>query len=271
MHVTFEPPTRWTRLCTPVPGRPAAARRYAMAFGRPCPRTCAPAKESIKCTPQDGEARQRHKGSLRNEKVRGSNPMRATGDRTRSRTAAHPRPPAARTSKASPDPTGSAHLVSIPATGSVSCETPHHARHHTCDLRRLRLRSRWIHPWRTPIQRRPGTRLGSVLGPCSLRTLWCPRRRCSDRHTALPQVIVAASRLSRVTSEPPTRCSRICTPAPGRKGAARRRAIASGHPCPQTPTSKRAGYRVGGSPLPASGRVQMMPRSCGTHRRCHGL
>ena len=28
MHVTFEPPTRWTRLCTPVPGRPAAARRW---------------------------------------------------------------------------------------------------------------------------------------------------------------------------------------------------------------------------------------------------
>ena len=147
-----------------------------------------------------------------------------------------------------PDPTANAHLVSIPATGSVSCETPHYARHDTCDPWRLRLCSRWIHPWRTPIQRRPGTRLGSVLGPCSLRTLWRPRRRCSDRHTALPQVIAAAPRLSRVTSEPPTRCSRICTLAPGRKGAARRCAMASGHPCPQTPTSR--GLATGSMVLP---------------------
>ena len=34
-------------------------------------------------------------------------------------------------------------------------------------------------------------------------------------------MIAAASRLSRDTSESPTRCSRISTPAPGRKGAAR--------------------------------------------------
>jgi len=54
---------------------------------------------------------------------------------------------------------------------------------------------------------------------------------------------------ARLTSEPPTRSTRICTPAPGHKGAPRRKAMASGHPCPRTPTSKRADYRVGGPPL----------------------
>jgi hypothetical protein len=72
----------------------------------------------------------------------------------------------------------------------------------------------------------------------------------SDQETSARRSLVSWSpSASQLTSEPPTRCMRICTSAPGRKGAARRRAMASGHPCPRTPTSKRAGYRVGGPPL----------------------
>jgi hypothetical protein len=61
--------------------------------------------------------------------------------------------------------------------------------------------------------------------------------------------IARSRRATPLTSEPPTRRTRICTPALGIKGAARRCAMACGHPGPRTPPSMRAGYRIGGSPL----------------------
>ena len=103
--------------------------------------------------------------------------------------------------------------------------------------------------------RAAGGRFAPVLAHPARYALRTRRNGClglrKDRDTRSFSTAIAARsrRATPLTSEPPTRSSRVCTPPSGVKGATRRSAMASGHPGPRTPTSKRAGYRVGGSPL----------------------